>query len=273
VAGGPEGAFDLNGLLLTASGPPANSSSAMVRAPATRPGGQTNELSHFGLAHCTLVPGWALTPQGGAQFAGQPALVSEPAGLRVVASKCILGAVRAPELASIDISDSIIDANSTTNVAYAALDGNGAGGALTLQGCTVVGKIHSTLLALVSNCIVWADLAAGDTWKAALWADRRQQGCVRFSYLPQRSITPRRYQCVVESLATPGPLFESLRYGDPAYGKLMASTNDNVRRGADDGGEMGAFHFVLAPLRETDLRVRVQEYLPVGLEFGIFYET
>jgi hypothetical protein len=36
---------------------------------------------------------------------------------------------------------------------------------------------------------------------------------------------------------------------------------------------MGAFHFVLAPLRETDLRVRMQEYTPVGLEFGVFYAT
>ena len=34
-----------------------------------------------------------------------------------------------------------------------------------------------------------------------------------------------------------------------------------------------AFHFVLAPQRETDLRVRLQEYIPVGMEFGIFYET
>src|SRR5262249_3193172 len=133
--------------------------------------------------------------------------------------------------------------------------------------------IHATLLALVSNCIVWADLAAGDGWKAALWGDRRLQGCLRFSYLPRRSITPRRYQCVGESLATPGPLFQSLRHGDPAYGKLMPATGDNVRRGADDDGEMGAFHFVLSPLRETDLRVRIQEYLPVGLDYGIFYET
>jgi hypothetical protein len=30
---------------------------------------------------------------------------------------------------------------------------------------------------------------------------------------------------------------------------------------------------VLAPQRETDLRVRLQEYTPAGLEFGIFYET
>jgi hypothetical protein len=72
---------------------------------------------------------------------------------------------------------------------------------------------------------------------------------------------------------TPGPLFESLRYGDPGYAKLVASTDDSVRRGADDGGEMGGFHFVLAPQRETDLRVRLQEYIPVGLEFGIFYQT
>ena len=53
----------------------------------------------------------------------------------------------------------------------------------------------------------------------------------------------------------------------------MPSTDDAIRRGADDDGEMGAFHFVLAPLRENDLRVRLQEYLPAGLEFGIFYQT
>jgi hypothetical protein len=64
-----------------------------------------------------------------------------------------------------------------------------------------------------------------------------------------------------------------LRYGQPGYCKLFASTTDEVRRGADDGGEMGAFHFVLAPLRETDLRTRMQEYIPVGLEYGIFYQT
>ena len=36
---------------------------------------------------------------------------------------------------------------------------------------------------------------------------------------------------------------------------------------------MGAFHFVLAPLRETDLQMRMQEYLPVGLEFGLIYQN
>jgi hypothetical protein len=68
-------------------------------------------------------------------------------------------------------------------------------------------------------------------------------------------------------------MFYALSYGRPGYLKLLPSTDDAIRRGADDGGEMGAFHFLLAPQRETDLMVRLQEYLPVGLEFGIFYQN
>ena len=100
-----------------------------------------------------------------------------------------------------------------------------------------------------------------------------QQGCVRFSYLPAMSTIPRQYECVVQAHDTAQPLFYSLQYGAPGYCKLLPSTDDAIRRGADDEGEMGAFHFVLAPLRENDLLVRLQEYLPAGLEFGIFYQT
>ena len=76
-----------------------------------------------------------------------------------------------------------------------------------------------------------------------------------------------------QTIAGPQPIFFALRYGHPGYMKLLTSTPDVVRRGAEDGGEMGAFHFVLAPLRESDLRVRMTEYLPVGLEFGIIYQN
>jgi hypothetical protein len=108
---------------------------------------------------------------------------------------------------------------------------------------------------------------------APLWASRKQEGCVRFSYRPAGSITPRQFKCVEQAPGVPQPLFYSLRYGDASYAKLFPSTDNAIRRGADDGGEMGAFHFLLAPLRETDLRVRLQEFIPVGLEFGIFYQT
>jgi hypothetical protein len=186
--------------------------------------------------------------------------------------------------ATANLSDSILDATDPSGVAYvASLDLTTkqphAGGALTLQGCTVVGKVYASLLTLVSDSLIWARLSPADVaaspplWSAPLWAARKQQGCVRFSYLPAGSITPRRFQCVEQAAGSPQPLFYSLRYGDPGYAKLAPSSDDAIRRGADDGGEMGAFHFLLAPLRETDLRVRMQEYLPVGLEFGIFYET
>jgi hypothetical protein len=48
---------------------------------------------------------------------------------------------------------------------------------------------------------------------------------------------------------------------------------DEVRRGADDESEMGAFHSLYAPQRETNLQIRLREYLRVGLAAGIFYET
>jgi hypothetical protein len=152
------------------------------------------------------------------------------------------------------------------------MDGVSGGAALTLSGCTVVGKVHATLLSLVSDSIVWAALAAADTWAAGLVADRKQEGCVRFSFLPYGSVTPRRFECVEQALAGPQPLFRSLRYGDPGYLKLLAATDDVIRRAADDAGEMGAFHFVLAPQRETDLKTRLQEYIPVGLEYGLIYQ-
>jgi hypothetical protein len=46
-----------------------------------------------------------------------------------------------------------------------------------------------------------------------------------------------------------------------------------IRRGADDGSEMGVFHDVYAPQRESNLLVRLEEYLRFGLEAGIFYAT
>jgi hypothetical protein len=203
----------------------------------------------------------------------EPTLVVEPPGVNVDAQRSILGAIRTTEFVIVSASDSIVDATDPTNVAYAALDGTGAGGNLTLAGCTVAGKVHATLLQLISDSIFWAGLLAGDTWPTALISDRKQEGCVRFSFLPSGAKTPRRFECIERTIAGPQPIFFAFRYGRPGYMKLLTSTPDVVRRGADDGGEMGAFHFVLAPLRESDLGVRMQEYLPVGLEFGMIYQN
>jgi hypothetical protein len=69
------------------------------------------------------------------------------------------------------------------------------------------------------------------------------------------------------------PSFTSLRYGDPGYGQLRRAAPASIRTGADDEAEMGAFHRLYQPQRETNLRVRLDEYLRFGLEAGTFYET
>jgi len=276
VTGDVSSTFALNGLLIAASAgmaPASPSPVALLHLPANRPDGSSNKLETLDITHCTLVPGWSVDSSGAPHFPTQPALVAEPAGLTVNAKKSILGAIRAGEFVTVSASDSIVDGCDPTNVAIADLDGVAGTGTLTLDGCTVVGKVHAVLLSLVSNTIFWAGLVAGDSWVTGLIADRKQEGCVRFSFLPAGAKTPRRFQCLERAIAGPQPIFFAFRYGRPGYLKLLTSTPDVVRRGADDGGEMGAFHFVLAPLRESDLRVRMAEYMPVGLEFGILYQN
>ncbi|NEZ58030.1 hypothetical protein, partial [Adonisia turfae] len=65
----------------------------------------------------------------------------------------------------------------------------------------------------------------------------------------------------------------SRRYGDPAYGQLSQRCAEEIRQGADDEAEMGVFHDLYQPQRETNLRVRLDEYLRFSLEAGIFYIT
>jgi len=64
-----------------------------------------------------------------------------------------------------------------------------------------------------------------------------------------------------------------LRYGDAAYCQLDLRGPAEIRTGADDGAEMGAFHLLFEPQREKNLRLRLDEYLRFGLEAGIFYAS
>ncbi len=284
VTGGAEGAFDLNGFVIsylspsTGATPPA----ALLYTPA----GSANQLVHLGITHCTLVPGWALQPNGTPQtaYAGLPTVLVESSGLALVVQNSILGGLWINGQSSATLTNCIVDAADPTLVAYVAGFDSATkrplpGGALTLQGCTVIGKVYASLLSLVTDSIIWSELTTADEtgtpplWSASLWAARQQQGCVRFSYLPTGAIVPKQFECVEQGADEPAPIFYSLRYGDPGYAKLVPSTDSSIREGADDGGEMGAFHFVLAPLREADLSIRMQEYMPVGLEFGIFYQN
>jgi hypothetical protein len=281
ITGEASSNFILNGLILSASAamtPASPFSCALVFVPASDPTGSPNLLDNLNILHSTVVPGWSVAPDGTPHNPTALAIKVETASTTVEISASIVGSIRAAEFATFTLSDSILDATDPTLVAYAAPEedaGSGGGGALTITACTIVGKVHATLLQLVSNCIFWSALLPADKapWVSALVADRRQQGCVRFSFLPFNAITPRTFECVYQALASPQPYFFALRYGRPAYLKLLTSTSDVIRRGADDGGEMGAYHALLAPQRESDLQIRMNEYLPVGLEFGLIYQN
>jgi hypothetical protein len=263
-----------NGLLIAASPkmtPGSPTSAALLMLPANRPSGAANALATLQLTHTTLVPGWTLDSSGKPTEKDAPAIQANTTGGQITIQSSIVGPIHVPELVQVSLADSILDATDKSLVAYAALDNKSGGGPLTLTGCTVVGNVHAQELVLVSDSIIWAVAASG--WYSGLLADRAQAGCVRFSFIPVNAITPRQFKCVEQSLAGPAPVFISYRYGQPGYLKMVASTDPAVREGADDGGEMGAFHSLLAPIREQDLSIRLEEYTPVGLNTGFIYQT
>lgn len=68
-------------------------------------------------------------------------------------------------------------------------------------------------------------------------------------------------------------MFASQRYGTPWYAQLADGSAEEIRRGADDGAELGAFHDLYRPQREDGLRARLAEYTPAGTDAGLFFVT
>ena len=254
------------------------------------------------LRHCTLVPGVALTRAGEPVAPNQPSLVVEPsAEATIEIDSCIVGALRSGRGVTVKLTNSIVDATAADHVAFADGDDTSAGGILSVVNSTVIGRVHTARLDLASNAIFLARPGTGSTWTHPVISDQNQQGCVRFSVLPLNSIVPRRYRCQPDLAVTAAltaadvpkgslsnfkrqkitaavqarvrPAFTTLRYGQPGYCQLGSYCAKEIRTGAEDESEMGVFHDVFAPQRETNLKIRLQEYLRFGLEAGIFYST
>ena len=260
VSGAANSACTLNGLLITG-------------APLAVPDAAGNALARLNLIHCTLVPGIALNADGSPTQPSAPSLQLAIAGLETEIDRCIVGGIRSHERSTLRATDSLIDATTREGVAFAAMDGAAPGAVLSLVACTVVGTVHTAEVGLISNSILLASAAPG---VAPVRAARKQVGCVRFSWLPFDSIVPARHRCQPDSAQSArhiAPRFTSLRYGTPAYGQLTTATPVEVLRGADDESEMGVFHHLFGAQRETNLRIRLAEYLRVGLRAGIFYES
>jgi hypothetical protein len=246
-------------------------------APLVVPTANDNALAGLRLTHCTLVPGLALDVDGEPLRPAEPSLLVTIPGITVDVERSILGGVRVDEQGTFEAVESIIDATDKEGVAFAAPDGLGPGARFSLEACTVVGKVHAREFGTLSNSLVLAAVRTGDSdWRVPVRTERRQVGCVRFTFLPFDSVGPKRYRCQPDSAEAARqivPRFTSLRYGTPTYCQLATSTPDAVRRGAEDEREMGVFRHLSAPQRETNLLIRLREHLRVGLEAGIIYES
>lgn len=265
----PGGRFVLEGVLL-AAGP------LMM---------QDGDLGELVVRHATLTPGRDLAPDGTPAVAGAT-MIEVTAGnprLTITAELSITGAITAATAASVTVRDAIVDAHGGP-----AISAN----ELTVEQATVFGRCDATVVVLASNGLFTGPLVAA----------RRQEGCVRFSFLPEGSLVPRRHRCqpdfAVEqaaaaeerrlgrkptdleraALAAPilarlQPLFSDHRFGQPRYAQIHARIAEEIFTGADDGNEQGAFHLLRQAQRLRFLRAALDEYLRAGLEAGVFTTT
>jgi hypothetical protein len=256
ITGGDGSAFELNGLLI-----------------ANHPVRISGDMNALSVRDVTLVPGLALTSGGSPVDPGQPSLILESDALEANIERCILGPIHCDENATVAVSDCIIDAEERDNAAYADLTGGGFGAPLTIKRSTAIGTIHTRILSLGDSSLFLGKVTA----------ERRQQGCVRYSFVPVASRVPKRFNCqpvmpedasadeALRAQRRVEPRFSSLRYGDPRYCRLDWRSPQVILRGADDESEMGVFAGTQQPHREDALKTRLDEYLPVGLEAGVLY--
>lgn len=267
ITGNDRGFVMVDGLLVTGG-------AIQVEAPESGERG----LGALGLRHTTLVPGVTLGADGLPETS-RPSLVVRSPLTAVAIERSIVGGVRVDRDARVHVVDSIVDATAATGVAFAAAeDDDDFAGALSLEQVTVIGRVKADALDLVSNTILLAQLPDGadaEDWPGPVLARRRQNGCVRFSYVPPGSRTPRRHRCQPSGgdAARAEPVFASTRYGDPMYGRLAPASPRTIREGADDESELGAFHHLHRPRREAHLRTRLDEHLRFGLETGLLHAS
>jgi hypothetical protein len=243
------------------------------------------ELEQLELRHCTLVPGIGVDADGLPTAATTPSLdgaaSTHPRSITI--SRSVIGPVRLPaDLQGLTVTDSVIDApdpgTGAPRFAIAAnANGSLPGPVSTLERVTVLGDTHLRELSLGSNSI----------FAGTLRCERVQSGCLRYSWFERAtSHVPRRFRCqpdlalehappteAAAILQRVRPTFTTVRYGRPAYAQLGLDCPREIVTGADDGSEMGAYSFLGQPHREANLRVRLDEYVPFGLEPSLVYVT
>ena len=222
-------------------------------------------LGKLRLDHCTLAPGF-----GG--LAVNPSITPgmQNDRLEVTLNRSVVEGVELAALTPVlAITDSVLDRPAGISIAA-------PGAEVSIDASTVFGQTNVRSLEASTSIFV-----------EPVTVERRQTGCIRFSYVPDGSRTPRRYRCqpdlALTGIVDPNagaairarmtPVFTSTRFGDPGYLQLSEQCAGEIRTGAEDTSEMGVFYHLKQPQRMANLRLAVDEYRPFGLESGIIFVT
>ena len=222
-------------------------------------------LGSLRITHSTLVP-----DQGGLEVNPSVSPDSQNSRLRISIMRSIVGPIALPgTVPDLYIQDSIVEGQNPNAI-------KAPGATTDIQTSTILGP--SSMRSLNASECIFAD---------PVLVERRQIGCIRYSYVPEGSRTPRCHRCqpdlALQAAADPDqqasirkrltPQFTSTAYGDPAYAQLGLTCALEISTGAEDGSEMGVFSHLKQPQREINLHTALDEYLRFGLEAGIFYVT
>ena len=131
-----------------------------------------------------------------------------------------------------------------------------AKGLVRLQYCTVLTTTIAESLQ-ASDCI-FNGLIRKDHDMASLPGE----GCVRYStLLPEQSCGALRFYNHRKLRA----VFFSVTYGQPGCGVLHPASPVEIGHGAEDGGEMGAYHHLYLVASREAVIIKLKDFLPTGI--------
>lgn len=163
--------------------------------------------------------------------------------------RCAISAVTSTAPGETAVADHRIDLRDTLVGSLSAPD-------------NIVGAEFVTVLGEVEA----ASLLASDSIFAGNISGTGIDDCIRFSRVPPgylELLPPTMCHCGLT--ATP-PFFVSNIFGEPGSGVLRQQAAPEIRSGAEDGSEMGAFHAWRYSARLESLVNKLRDYLPVGIE-------
>lgn len=112
-----------------------------------------------------------------------------------------------------------------------------------------------------------------------------EQSCIRFSRAPNLAVLSGCLADKVASNTADDPNFVQLwfqdgddcvlrpaSYGEPGAGVLALTSSAAIREGAEDDGEMGAYHHLYHAAQIRALRLKLERFSPFGQEVAIRYD-